>query len=312
MSSRIAELEKALVALRADHDALKARVERLETGALAEVEQLRHRLETSPPWEVSTNPTNAELEALRRRWSTGPEQYQADADALIAAVLYARAENARLTTERDAAALGAFRAGLDAAATFHEQRAAFTAARIDHARANPSLMPDDVRDELIEEWSLEASQERADARMIRDIPAPASLPVAAVEADARLRAQHTEHLAEMQERLNKRSVRCETLTREVERLRAQLAAAQPALELEALRAGRFSAGKVAPCVHLCKADEPGGCTVCDPTIARPTRDDAPAADLTGFFEGGALLEVDDAPCKCSSCAEEQARKERGA
>lgn len=99
---------------------------------------------------------------------------------------------------------------------------------------------------------------------------------------------------------------------EVEQLKAQLAAAQPALELEALRAGRFSVGKVSFLAHLCKADEPGGCTVCGPTIARPTRDDAPAVDLTGFFEEGALLEVDDVPCKCSSCAEEQARKERGA
>lgn len=98
---------------------------------------------------------------------------------------------------------------------------------------------------------------------------------------------------------------------EVEQLKAQLAAAQPALELEALRAGRFSIGKVAPLVHLCTADEPGGCAVCGPTIARPTRDDAPAVDFTGFFEEGAFLEVDDAPCKCSSCAEEQARKERG-
>lgn len=92
---------------------------------------------------------------------------------------------------------------------------------------------------------------------------------------------------------------------EVERLKAQLAAARPVLELEALRAGRFSVGKVSFLAHLCKADEPGGCAVCGPTIARPTRDDAPAADLTGFFEEGALLEVDDAPCKCSSCAEER-------
>lgn len=49
---------------------------------VAEVARLKKRLETTPPWSIGLCSPVA-LEALRSRWSTGPEQYQADADTLI-------------------------------------------------------------------------------------------------------------------------------------------------------------------------------------------------------------------------------------
>lgn len=64
---------------------------------------LRRRMETMPPWEVSDVPTDEEMHALRLRWAFGPERYQADADALIAAVFHLRNEVARFTAERDRA-----------------------------------------------------------------------------------------------------------------------------------------------------------------------------------------------------------------
>ena len=57
---------------------------------VAEVRRLRRRMETMPPWRVSPAPTDEEMAALRVRWAFGPERYQADADALIAAVLQGR------------------------------------------------------------------------------------------------------------------------------------------------------------------------------------------------------------------------------
>lgn len=70
---------------------------------LAECERLRRMIETTPPWQVSDPPTDEEMRALRLRWAFGPERYQADADALIAAVMHGRTERAKLIRERDAA-----------------------------------------------------------------------------------------------------------------------------------------------------------------------------------------------------------------
>lgn len=66
----------------------------------AEVERMRRRIETMPPWPRDGEPLSDEqMRALKLRWSTGPERYQADADALIATVLHERAESARLRGE---------------------------------------------------------------------------------------------------------------------------------------------------------------------------------------------------------------------
>lgn len=63
----------------------------------AEVARLRRMIETMPPWRVSEEPTDEEMRALRLRWAFGPEKYQGDADALIAAVLRGRERIAELT-----------------------------------------------------------------------------------------------------------------------------------------------------------------------------------------------------------------------
>lgn len=73
--------------------------------AVAEIARLRRKMDTATPWGVSDPPTDDEMRALRLRWANGPERYQADADALIAAVIYGRSEldalRALLATERE-------------------------------------------------------------------------------------------------------------------------------------------------------------------------------------------------------------------
>lgn len=88
--------------------------------ATAEVARLRRRMETMPPWDVSAAPTDEEMRALRFRWANGPERYQADADALIAAVIEGRRE---LTEARAALREYAPRCGeCDAPATHDDPR----------------------------------------------------------------------------------------------------------------------------------------------------------------------------------------------
>jgi hypothetical protein len=74
---------------------LAATVEHLH----AEVARLRRMIEHAAPWQVSDEPTDAEMQALRLRWAFGPEKYQADADALISAVMRDRKEKARLARD---------------------------------------------------------------------------------------------------------------------------------------------------------------------------------------------------------------------
>ena len=81
---------------------LVAAIERA-TAAETECARLRRMLDTSPPWRVSDPPTDEEMHALRLRWATGPERYQADADALIAAVMHGRSERAKITARAEAA-----------------------------------------------------------------------------------------------------------------------------------------------------------------------------------------------------------------
>lgn len=74
---------------------------------LSELRALRSRLETLPPWEFSKPPTTEEMNALRTRWSMGPEKYQADFDMVMSALAHAldRADTAeRALTELQEAA----------------------------------------------------------------------------------------------------------------------------------------------------------------------------------------------------------------
>lgn len=87
-------------ALKAAH----ARIEELvreRDAANTERARMQRMLETMPPWRVSEPPTDEELRAIRLRWATGPERYQSDADALIAAVMQYRRKTATLTEELD-------------------------------------------------------------------------------------------------------------------------------------------------------------------------------------------------------------------
>lgn len=64
--------------------------------AVEEIALLRRKMDHAAPWGVSDPPTDDEMRALRLRWANGPERYQADADALIAAVISGQKEIARL------------------------------------------------------------------------------------------------------------------------------------------------------------------------------------------------------------------------
>lgn len=85
---------------RAQDVADEMRLER--DAAVAERDELRRRLESMPPWPEEGEPLDDEqMRALMLRWSTGPELYQADADALIASLRMARAEIDDTRAERD-------------------------------------------------------------------------------------------------------------------------------------------------------------------------------------------------------------------
>lgn len=64
--------------------------------ARAERDEFRRRIECTPPFPYEGGDfvplDDEQLHALRMRWSTGPEQYQADADALIGTALHMRRE----------------------------------------------------------------------------------------------------------------------------------------------------------------------------------------------------------------------------
>lgn len=89
------------------HDPVRERIESAEREAAdlrAEVAKLRRMIEHAVPWQVSDEPTDEEMHALRLRWAFGPEKYQADADTLIGAVMRHRAE---MNTFREAVRVAA-------------------------------------------------------------------------------------------------------------------------------------------------------------------------------------------------------------
>lgn len=91
------EIERIRALLATNDGAVPFDVARTLLAALdaksAEAERLRRRIESAPPWVSDGEPLSDEqMRALKLRWSTGPERYQADADALIATVLHERAE----------------------------------------------------------------------------------------------------------------------------------------------------------------------------------------------------------------------------
>lgn len=91
-----------------EHDLFEARhkaqeweeshnIERDRATALeAECERLRRQMDHATPWRVGDPPTDEEMRAIRLRWANGPEKYQADADALIAAVIHGRQRETEL------------------------------------------------------------------------------------------------------------------------------------------------------------------------------------------------------------------------
>lgn len=83
----------------ADREALEFALARIE----AERDELKRRIESTPPWPDDGQALDGEqMRALMLRWSTGPELYQADADALIATARAAIAERDRLRRELEA------------------------------------------------------------------------------------------------------------------------------------------------------------------------------------------------------------------
>ena len=82
-----------------EHDEARDMLNVAMREGLSECERLRRMIETMPPWRVSEEPTDEELRALRLRWAFGPERYQGDADALIAAVLRGRERVADLRSQ---------------------------------------------------------------------------------------------------------------------------------------------------------------------------------------------------------------------
>lgn len=95
----------------------------------------------------------------------------------------------------------AFRAGLEVAAHFHEERAAFTRARLEHLAANPEMVPSDVRYGLTEDWEESAAQDTCDACYLRAIPLPDSMDAAARAAEEGQRALCKSRCDEMHDRV---------------------------------------------------------------------------------------------------------------
>lgn len=71
---------------------------------LGEIDRLREWFERRTPWLKTDQPLDdAALLAIQQRWATGPERYQADADALITTVLDQRRDAANKQAMLDAA-----------------------------------------------------------------------------------------------------------------------------------------------------------------------------------------------------------------
>lgn len=77
-----------------------------------ERDDARRMLERATPWAVrhEGEPTTEEMRAIRSRWGTGPEKYQADADALICGIVHARARADAAEKKLDALAKAASQA----------------------------------------------------------------------------------------------------------------------------------------------------------------------------------------------------------
>lgn len=105
--------------------------------AREEAARLRRLVETATPWTAAPPLTAEELRALRLRWSSGPERYQADADALIATVLHERERAEKAERERDEAR------------RLHSEAEAQVACRneLRHAVATPTEERDRAREE---------------------------------------------------------------------------------------------------------------------------------------------------------------------
>ena len=99
MSTKIQQLEQDLFDARhkaeeweESHDIERDRA----SAAEAECARLQRMLDHATPWGVSDPPTDEEMRAIRLRWASGPEKYQSDADALIAAVIHGRQRETEL------------------------------------------------------------------------------------------------------------------------------------------------------------------------------------------------------------------------
>lgn len=95
-------------------------------------------LERATPWDVRrpSEPTTEEMRAIRSRWGTGPEKYQADADALICGIIHAR-ERADDAEKKLAALVEAFDAVDKAGAEVSRLHRAWTASWNNRTREVP-------------------------------------------------------------------------------------------------------------------------------------------------------------------------------
>lgn len=125
-------------------------------------------------------------------------------------------------TETDQAH-NAFRAGLEAAAKWHEERAGAFRQRHAHLESNPQTVPDDIRYTLLEDFMEDAQDETNTAFYIRRLPVPSDFRTAGEVAMEALRATYEAKVAEVNQNRDLARARAARLDEENKTLRAELA-----------------------------------------------------------------------------------------
>lgn len=116
-------------------------------------------------------------------------------------------ELAGAALERDGAFARGWQAAREAAASFHDERARLADDRRAHLEANPGLVPDGVREGVIEAEKESAAQDRTDAHYLRSLPIPEDAAGAVRDAEEGLRRDLAASLELVQE--NVRLVRAQ-------------------------------------------------------------------------------------------------------
>jgi hypothetical protein len=160
--------------------------------------------------------------------SRGHEGYRHAINAArqIRAAMFARSAMPATHEAIERARAEGWRAGVEAAAKFHLDRAMFLAARVARLEASPDTVPDDIMPVLVEDWRDSSAQDRQDAYALRSMPVPVSMSDAVSRGEQGQRDRLDGLLKQMQERVE--------LAR-ANRDRSEEIVKEQAVEIQALR-----------------------------------------------------------------------------